>query len=67
MSLMTIPDERLCVHQPRHCISPEGSLLTWLRSPSTAGWNAGCIRLRNDRIPDAFGEALRVEWGGTPD
>lgn len=52
-------------HQPRHCMSPKGRLLTWYASCSDLGVHRQMYRLRNERITDIDGEAMRIEWGGT--
>jgi hypothetical protein len=67
MGLSTNPDARLWVHQPQHCWSPEGRLLTWYSSLDDGGVRRHMYRLGNGPISDEEGEATRAEWGGTAD
>ena len=67
MSLAVNPDAQLWHHQPRHCNSPQGRLLTWYSSTSDMGVLRHMYRLGNHPLTEGEGEALRAEWGGTPD
>ena len=60
-------DARSWVPQPRHCMSPEGRLLTWYSSTVDGVVERQMFRFRTQPIADDDGEALRVEWGGTPE
>ena len=67
MGLSTNPDARLWEHQPRHCHSPEGRLLTWYSSAVEGGVRRQMYRYGNQSIGDNDGEQLREQWGGTGD
>jgi len=53
--------------ESRHCISPEGHLLTWYAALDGGVASRSMYRFRSQPIDDAEGEALRVEWGGARD
>jgi len=51
----------------RHCMSPEGHLLTWYSSTVDGAVERQMFRFRTQPIADGDGEALRVKWSGTAD
>ena len=59
------PDARLWTHQPRHCHSPEGRLLTWYASAVDGGVRRQVYRLGNRPLTDDEGEQIREQWGDT--
>jgi hypothetical protein len=65
MGLSTDPDTRLWEHQPRHCWSPEGRLLTWYSTATDGGVRRQMFRVGNRPLDDDEGEQIREEWGGT--
>ena len=67
MSLAINPETRLWQHQPRHCNSPDGRLLTWYSSTSDMGVYRHMYRLGDQTLTEGDGEAMRAAWGGTPE